>query len=101
MIQITLTGDQSILDSGLDSFCKYNGWKEQVDNPNYVEGGQEPEFIPNPVTNLIFAAEILRQYFRETIISYNARIAQEQAIAATRTATESALDTTSLQVSQS
>lgn len=91
-ITITLDGDQTIVEAGVDAFAKQNGWEETVFN----EEGNE---VANPVSKLEYAEGVLRAYFRETITAWNIKQAETAAREQAKAQTESSLDQTSISVS--
>lgn len=40
---------ESLTKNAEDVAAQFWGWRKQVPNPAYKEGGSEPQFLPNPV----------------------------------------------------
>lgn len=54
-----------------------------VANPDYVEGGEEPETIANPTTKETFCAEQIVVFCRQIVAGYRMKTAQADAAATT------------------
>ena len=76
---LTLTGQEQIIDAGLDSFCRGTGWTDQSE-----------------ITQEQHARDKIRDYIRDTAAAYNAVQAAEAARQAALTQTGAALGTLTL-----
>jgi hypothetical protein len=63
----------------LDAMAANYRWSAEVSNPSYVEGGAEPELIPNPESKAMFANLMVRRFLSENVTSYETAKAQQQA----------------------
>jgi len=63
----------------LDAMAANYKWRENVSNPDYIEGGVDPESIPNPESKAMFANRMVRGFLSENVSAYEMAKAQQQA----------------------
>jgi hypothetical protein len=65
----------------IEAVCENYGYSEEVLNPDFVvtEGGDIPEFLPNPENSMQFANRMVRKFLMDNTVAYEKRKA-EQAI---------------------
>lgn len=94
---ITISGDETVIEQGLDAYVRYNGYTDQIPNENYDPNDPNSSpMIDNPETKVEFANKSLAAMFRRDIKAYNVIQSQAQAAEQASTATDSALDLTSV-----
>jgi hypothetical protein len=79
---ITVEGEPTYINAGLDSFARANGFKESDE--------------PGALTMIQVAEKAVKQYFRETVSSYNSQQAANAAREAALLQSIAALDETTL-----
>ena len=60
--------------------CSNYNYKELVSNPDYQDGGDEPETITNPQTKGQFTHEIVRKFLVENVKSFKVSQARKSAV---------------------
>lgn len=94
---ITISGDETVIEQGLDAYVRYNGYTDKVPNDNHdPDDPDSPAYVDNPVTKLEWANKALADMFRRDIKAYNVIQSQAQAAEQASTATDDALDLTSV-----
>ena len=73
---LVVSGDDAVMNNGIDAFCAYHGWNDQMG-----------------VTKLDFIKDKIILFLRDGVIAYNAQQAALQAQVNSNTATAAALDT--------
>lgn len=73
-ITITITGHETILNNGIVTFAKANGWTEKV-----IVDGEE---VDNPVTAAEFCSAPIATFFLDKIVEGAAKIAEAEKIVA-------------------
>ncbi|MGL4999514.1 MAG: hypothetical protein ACRC5T_11145 [Cetobacterium sp.] len=79
-ITFSLTGEESVIDAGLENYSKSQGWKA-----NILQNG---ELIANPVSFKDFAKIAFGKYFNRTVSDYASAQAKAQALKGTQEAME-------------
>lgn len=71
-----------------DAVCASYGWLAELPNPDYVEGGEAPETIPNPETQGDFTHRKVREYLSEIVAAYEIKLAKQTAQQSLNTSVE-------------
>ena len=50
----SINWDNAVWIKAVAAVAEVNGWTENIPNPAFVEGGQEPATIPNPQSKIQF-----------------------------------------------
>lgn len=61
----TNNGEKCSIHEELKKYAQSTGWTEYIPNPNYVEGGEEPETILNPkdYNTYVFYDKTMEMFF--------------------------------------
>ena len=71
MAKLTITIPDNIKDRVLDALCYSNSYKDEVENVN-------GEMVPNPVSKVQFAKDLLKTYIKMQVVGYEAQNHQEE-----------------------
>tara|TARA_B100000700_G_C14231011_1_gene483631 strand:- start:178 stop:462 length:285 start_codon:yes stop_codon:yes gene_type:complete len=63
-----------------DAVCGAYGWLENIPNPDFVEGGEEPETIPNPETQGSFVHRKVREFLSSHVDAWEVKQAREASV---------------------
>jgi hypothetical protein len=75
IVQKAINWDNGVWLKAVNAVADMNGWTAEVPNPAYIEGGEEPETIPNPVAKVPFFNAWLKKKAINEITEYNNRLA--------------------------
>lgn len=74
MATLNINIKDALLTKEIDAVAAMNGWTETIPNPAYVEGGTEPQTIPNITKDAFFKKQI-KAWARNQAVEYANRVA--------------------------
>jgi hypothetical protein len=85
VVSKAINWDNTVWIKAVDAVAELNGWTAEVPNPAFVEGGQEPATIPNPVGKIQFFNAWLKKKAINEITERDNRIALANVVVVTDT----------------
>jgi hypothetical protein len=75
VVSKAINWDNAVWNKAVDAVAEVNGWTVDVPNPAFVDGGQEPATIPNPVGKVPFFNAWLKKKAINEITERDNRVA--------------------------